>query len=153
MKVSTFQKHIIKLEAVPKLLNHSKFGFLDGSIIANENALWDILTTGKGIKHECHKLKNWEEYELGERDLTEDDFFKNFLADIGNEQLVLLFTDEGFQENCGYTFYISEFANFSELYEDYYSMEFFQLSFYLTIFPALNVCRYLDECGVIHEFS
>lgn len=153
MSTPGFKNFIIGFNEVPDFLRGSELSFLKFSTIANENKLWDVLHNTKLVTYRSYRIKDWNLYEAGEKELTQKDFFNYLLINIPEQQLAILFTDEGFLNECAYKFYISEFWTFSSLYEEDYRMEFFQLSFYLVLFPDINICRYIDEAGSVNEFT
>lgn len=148
-----FEKYVINPFVLNELLKKTKFNFFSYDSLINENDVFEKMQNNKINNYQRTHIKNWADYENNEKDLSQKDFHNFFLMDIPPNELIILLTHEGIiLRKCVFKFYSAEFYAFSDLYEDYFSMEFFQLSYYLLIYPGLNMLRFLDEDGGINEY-
>jgi hypothetical protein len=151
---SGFEKYLLKPADVDLILKQSGLGFLSYKSLISENSIYEITLRNPYLKNEKHQIKDWYLFEKNEIDLSEEDFFNFFLVDIPKDDSVILFTQEGIiLEGCAFKFDVADFFIFSEKYENFFSMEFFQLSFYSVLICRSKICRFIDEKGTIHEIA
>ena len=151
--VNNFENYFIGPDEVNNELRGSMLDFLSYPFLPGENIVCERIEELGCFQYKRTQISNWTEFEIGEQELDQALFFKVFLNDLNIGQTVLLITDEGIMKKIGFKFKVSEFYLFSDQYEDFFSMEFFQLSFYLIAIPSMNMIRYLDECGGINEYT
>jgi len=150
MMNTTFEKYMIPKEDLDSILQSSNYYEISYATLSNENLLYEIATQ-KGITIDKKMIQEWRLYENEEKDLTQNVFFEFFLSDLPKNSSVLLFTDEGLLKKVAFQFEVNEFVSFSDMYEEYFGMEFFQFSYYCILSFHKNICRFIDEAGSIHE--
>ena len=148
-----FGKYTLSIKQVDNLLKETNPKLSSYTIFFDENLLYDFAIQQKRDDIRKMPIKDWYLFENGEKDLTQEDFFDFFLKGIPDNCSILLFTDEGILNKLAFQFDLKDFFLFSNLYEDFFQMEFFQLSYYCVVFLELSLCKFIDESGVIYEIS
>lgn len=149
-----FEKYMIKPSLVDQLLKNNNVSYLSYRALSNQNAIYNLASNDLKLKIKEHKINDWYLFEKNEIDYSEDFFYSLFVNDAPLNDIAILFTLEGLiREQCAFKFQVSDFFTFSSLYEEYFSMEFFQISYYSIYLTKSKMCRYLDEDGVIHEVN
>jgi hypothetical protein len=125
---------------------------MNSGSFSNANAFFGQISKIEN-KYQSFEIENWRLFENGDIDFGQEDYYEFFLSDVNVDQQVFLVTHEGVFNRCFFRFLARDFIQFSDWYEDCFSMEFFQLSYYLLIFPGLKMVRFLDDYGKIHQFT
>ena len=146
-------KYIITYSEVDRHLNDSVFNFMNYSSLLNANRIYDVLKSNNDFYYQRRIIENWENYELDTDDLTQEIFSQYLLYDLPQGNDIILFTDEGILNHFAFIFDSQSFFNFSNIYETYFSMEFFQLSYYCVICPKVGKLKFLDEGGGVNEYA
>lgn len=151
---SEFEKFIIKPNMVDQLLKNNGVNHLSYRALSSLNAIYNVVSNDLKLKIKKHRINDWHLFENNEIDYSEDFFYTLFVNDAPLNDTAILFTLEGLiSKQCAFKFQVSDFFRFSSLYEEYFSMEFFQISYYSIYLTKSKICRYLDEDGVIHEVN
>jgi hypothetical protein len=162
------EKWTIDLEAIDEILATTRFDSLTHRELTNEHTLYKALKDKPGFhfkrtliaearssaKEESHRGKGQpHKTHLSPNDLGQSDFNLFFLKDIAAAQSIILISDDSlFLKKKGFKFQIAEFDEFASFFEDNLSMEFFEFSFYVVLYPVDNMIRFLDEQGGVNEF-
>ena len=151
--VNDYYKWVISYTDLDESLKKTKFNFIDHKLLFTENGIYDNLTKRSDILYRRELIPHWYLFEVGEKHLTQHDFYSFFLTDVPKNEMIFLITDEGimFKEHA-FKFLVNDFMNFSEFYEDYMSMEFFQFSLYVLVYTESSMIRFIDDLGGINEF-
>jgi hypothetical protein len=147
-----FFKWIISYSEVNEFIKDTKLSFLNYKAFVNANILYKEVENRNDVKFEFSQIKNWTLFQRDIEDLSQEHFYNYFLKDMSPNELVLLFTDEGGFNKCAFKFHVDDFYKFSDSYEDFFEMRFFQLSYYLLVYPQLNIVKCLDDDGGIHKY-
>ena len=151
--VDNYSKWIISYTDLDESLKKTKFNFIGHKLLFSENSIYNNLIQRSDILYRRVQVPNWHSFELDERDLTQQDFFSFFLADVPGSEMIFLLTDDAdIHKDHAFKFLVSDFIEFSEFYEDYMSMDFFQFSLYVLVYSESNMIRFIDELGGINEF-
>jgi hypothetical protein len=150
--IDNFKSYFIEPDEVNKILQASKLDFLSYNSLLGENILCENFRNQGKFKHRRAQIPHWNDFETEKHELDQELFYNYFLSDLKIDQVIVLITDEGIRQNHAFKFKIFEFYLFSDIYENFFSMEFFQFSFYLAVIPDINTVRFLDENGGINEF-
>ena len=145
----------VNVSDLQKYISNTKFSFLTYNSFISENNLYGEMEKRVDKEYLFYEIEDWLSFQSGEKDLSKEDFFNFFLHDVDSNQLILLFTEEGMsiKNNCFFKFHCSDFVKFSTWYEDYFSMDFFQFSYYLLLCPQLNKIKFLDDEGGMHVYK
>jgi hypothetical protein len=144
-------EYTIEYPRVIDLLQDTRLSFIDPTKLSGIPRMAE--QESKIARKKCIEtfITDWGDYENDEKSLTQEDFYKFFLANKSSDIEAILFTFEGLMQKTAFRFRISDFFKFSSLYEDHFSMEFFQLSYYIILFPMINVYTYINADGKIVE--